>query len=829
MTFETFFRLATGKPPFPFQTDFACAPELPQLLEAPTGAGKTATAILGWLWRRRYASPEVRRATPRRLVYCLPMRVLVEQTVTSATGWLANLCLTTDVRVHVLMGGEESEEWDLAPEHDAILIGTQDMLISRALNRGYGMSRYRWPMHFALLNNDCLWVFDEIQLMGNGLATSAQIAAFRQILGCLGAAHCLWMSATIREEWLKTVDSAQAIQCPRQLQLAPADRTDPRLSKRLQAPKAIRKAPIPIYEGQEKQRKPRKKPDVAADTAKLICDTCKRDHLLLAVFNTVEQAYGVFQQVKAIFQPKPKTSRRKPTAADSQTPAPSPDLVLLHSRFRPPERQALIEKVLSTAPPEGRIVISTQVVEAGVDLSAHTLVTELAPWPSLVQRFGRCNRYGEHADAQILWIDVPTEQKGAALPYRNEDLDAARAVLQKPDFTNASIESLETLQASLSPAEQKRLFPYEPTHVIRRKDIVELFDTTPDLAGNDIDVSRFIRDADEHDVFVFWRGDVPPPEGRSAPIRQELCPVPVGKFRDFLNKAVKGKKPKTWHWDFLERRWTVSPPRETHPGGIYLLRCQDGGYSKELGWDGETRPVEQVPLPPDERSADANDADEPSKGDWKLLCDHTDDLVRELDNLLKVLDLPLAPNQVQALLDASRWHDRGKAHKVYQSALPADDARRGPIWAKAPEIQRYSRPGFRHELASALAMLQEGLPDLACYLAAAHHGKVRLSIRSLPHEEPRGDGRRFARGVQEGDGLPQTGLGSGVVAPAVTLSLEPMELGTSSNGQPSWAERMLKLRDAADLGPFRLAFLEALLRAADIRASRNPRKEEPHA
>ena len=41
------------------------------------------------------------------------------------------------------------------PKRPAILIGTQDMLLSRALNRGYGMSRYRWPMHFGLLNNDC--------------------------------------------------------------------------------------------------------------------------------------------------------------------------------------------------------------------------------------------------------------------------------------------------------------------------------------------------------------------------------------------------------------------------------------------------------------------------------------------------------------------------------------------------------------------------------------------------------------------------------------------------------------------------------------------------
>jgi CRISPR-associated endonuclease/helicase Cas3 len=78
------------------------------------------------------------------------------------------------------MGGEEpSGEWDIHPERLAILIGTQDMLLSRALNRGYGMSRYRWPMQFGMLNNDCLWVLDEIQLMGPGLGTACQLEAFR--------------------------------------------------------------------------------------------------------------------------------------------------------------------------------------------------------------------------------------------------------------------------------------------------------------------------------------------------------------------------------------------------------------------------------------------------------------------------------------------------------------------------------------------------------------------------------------------------------------------------------------------------------------------------
>jgi CRISPR-associated endonuclease/helicase Cas3 len=78
--------------------------------------------------------------------------------------------------------------------------------------------------------------------------------------------------------------------------------------------------------------------------------------------------------------------------------------------------------------------------------------------------------------------------------------------------------------------------------------------------------------------------------------------------------------------------------------------------------------------------------------------------------------------------------------------------------------------------------------------------------------------QRFARGIWEGDVLPAADLGGGVSAPEVTLSLEPLEMGLSPDGRPSWSELTLRLRDEGP-GPFRLAFLEALLRVADMRVS----------
>jgi CRISPR-associated endonuclease/helicase Cas3 len=107
--------------------------------------------------------------------------------------------------------------------------------------------------------------------------------------------------------------------------------------------------------------------------------------------------------------------------------------------------------------------------------------------------------------------------------------------------------------------------------------------------------------------------------------------------------------------------------------------------------------------------------------------------------------------------------------------------------------------------------------DLVAYLIAAHHGKVRLSIRSLPEEKPTPPDldRLFARGIWDRDQLPAVPLGELTVAP-VTLDLSIMQMGDGPSG-PSWLSRMIALRDR--LGPFRLAYYEALLRVADQNAS----------
>lgn len=818
LPFDTFFQSATGNTPYDYQSRLAGSDSgtacRSQLINIPTGLGKTAAVVLAWLWNRvQRQNPK----WPRRLIYCLPMRTLVEQTRDNVRGWLKEAGDLEwnnvghhkgKVGVHILMGGEDAGEWDIHPEREAILIGTQDMLLSRALNRGYGMGRARWPMHFGLLNNDALWVFDEVQLMGVGLPTTAQLTAFRARFGGGSPTHSWWMSATSELDWLRTVDFDPAT-LPEAIKLEDPDINAASVKKIRLAQKTVARCA--------------KTSKDAKALASEILDTIKdRDGLTLIVVNTVKQARSLYAEI----------NKQRKEGPEDERP------ILLHSQFRPEDRAKQLKKV-TDAEGKRRLVISTQIVEAGVDISAATLFTEIAPWSSLVQRFGRCNRRGTEKDARIVLI---TPEK--SLPYTDEQLAAANAEIDKllasgADASPASLSAVPIPAVDRPPAR----------HVIRRRDFIDLFDTTPDLAGQDIDIDRWVREIEDRSVQLFWRtwdgakGAFPPVTDFPQAHRRELCPAPIDAAKEWL----KRKKLTPWRWDYLESEWAKVQKDMGEfsivPGQIYLLASEAGGYSPETGFDTSIVSSVTPVLPTTSVTNDGNEQDPASEGNWQAIARHTDDVCGELQAILKETGVVCA-----ALPIAARWHDLGKAHEAFQSKIKldrrisADGKAHTPI-AKAPDgawkhhrerdaegetLKR--RRHFRHELASALAVLQPtvgGIPEefrnLVAWLIAAHHGKVRLSIRSMPDEVVPPGEKRFARGVWDGDLLPEVLLGDGILSPSVMLSLEPMELGLCTEkpfeNQPSWAERMLALRDAPEIGPLRLAYWETLLRSADERAS----------
>ena len=799
MPFDALVRRAAGHEPYAYQRRVA-EEGLPELLRVPTGAGKTLAVTLGWLYRRRcHPDAAVRQGTPRWLAYVLPVRVLVEQTAKEARKWLEHLGLAGEVGLHVVMGGagRDHDGWRRHPERDAIIVGTLDMLLSRALNRGYGEGRFLWPVDFGLLHAGVQWVFDEVQLMGPALETSRQLEGLRRKLGTALPCASTWMSATVPAGRLRTVDLPETGST---VELGEEDRAGP-LRQRLEAAKTVQEVPA-----QDARR-------YVPAVARALQAAHRPGTLTLAVMNTVERARQLYD------------------ALAGQAAA---EVVLLHARFRPEDRKRQADLALARVDPDGpgRIVVATQVVEAGVDASARALFTEAAPWPSIVQRAGRCNRDGQAEGAVLLWARPPAPE-----PYAREEVEQAAAEL-------AALEGQAVTPLGLGdravPARDE-VYP-----VLRRRDLLGLFDTAPDLGGNDLDVARFLRQADDLDVQVAW-WDLPaggPEEDRKPPTWQELCPVPIGEVRRALRAGRQA-----WRFDHIEERWVRCTADHLRPGLTVVLAARDGGYRPDVGWDpAVTAPVTPAIAAdgalPDEGTAEEGTAEEgtgddplTATGTWVPLHEHLADAEREARALLTALAPDgLAPAHVEAAVAAARLHDLGKAHPAFQAALRDAAAREGSappggfdaqLWAKSGTKQRLrhkQRPHFRHELAGALALLGEGAvalagvadPDLAVYLVAAHHGRVRVRIRSLPEDRERTAGRVL--GIEPDDELPAVEVPGGPV-PAARLDLSVIALGGGGDGRPSWTERALTLRDRPDLGPFRLAFLEAVVRLADWRVS----------
>jgi CRISPR-associated endonuclease/helicase Cas3 len=900
MRFDDFFQSTTGhcEGPFDYQCRLAGGDSgtvcRSQLINIPTGLGKTAAVVLAWLWNR----VELKKTDwPRRLVYCLPMRTLVEQTQTEVQKWLKTL-LNKSVELGIegqpledlkwlaenspviLMGGEDAGEWDVHPEKPAILIGTQDMLLSRALNRGYGMSRYRWPMHFGLLNNDALWVMDETQLMGPGLNTACQLEAFRisnasesvpQGYGSIPEIGSVtwYISATASVDHLKTREWRDATRPPEFVfDLIPAEKTATSgpVHQRRFATKVLERDPVSNF-------------GESNPSALIIAAILARHDQMLAslasdpklpartliICNTVDRAVSVHAALAS----------GKPMGCD---------LLLLHSRFRRPEREEQMKRLKSTdlaVFPKGQFVVATQVIEAGVDLSSAILWSEVAPLASLVQRLGRLNRSGEfsHDGWKPVAIIIGVGVQAAPVPEtkeareEREKKNARRCLPYELPACEAAWESLRKLNGTAAPANLEQIqddivasIPRCP-YSLQRHELLDFFDTDANLSLGFTDVSPFVRGLDEDtDLQVLWRDAWPENDGKPDFVpdfqRDELCSVPFRKARDARNILDQG-----WLWRGKESGWISVRDSGIAPGMTILLPLSAGGYDVDAGWTGEATDNKHL--------SHYQAADEPSDEEllsclangWRNIAVHTAEVAAELARIWKTTIAEGAyAAEHEAFIAAVPWHDVGKNHPGWQQAVVAALKAAG-ITGKEEHIpfakfslsdsptlrnkdgsprfsgkelkrevnclRRSFRPRIAHEIASALAFRQSeqarfgtDLPLsslLAEYLIMMHHGRVRKVLRDeIPRFPKDTKDSDTVRGVVHGSDIPAVII-DGKSLGCASLSTDCRRMGRDTAGNESYTRGVLRLLE--HYGPFRLAYFEALFRAADVRASKAASKK----
>ncbi len=397
---------ATRKIPMPFAWQTRLLHRVvergwPDTIDAPTGAGKTSVLDIALFHLALSADDAACRLAPRRIVFAVDRRVIVDQAFNRACKLQAALEWAADgplkamaaalrrlaggdapLRVEALRGGMPREDdWARSPVQPTILCTTVDQLGSRLFFRGYGVSSSMAPIHAGLLGQDALLLLDEAHLS----------EAFRQVLGRVrqrrGATAELARPWAVCSLTATPQDAGDAV-----FRLSELEQAEPAIATRLAAAKTAELELCKDPAGSAGHVA------TIAEAAMLLSGRCVRSAPTIAVVvNRVSLARSILQALSAAGH----------------------DAILLTGRVRPVERKALLDEyearltsqdgatesqVGSEAPAHPLFVVATQCIEVGADFDFDAMVTQIAPLDALRQRFGRLNRLGlrERAPAVII-------------------------------------------------------------------------------------------------------------------------------------------------------------------------------------------------------------------------------------------------------------------------------------------------------------------------------------------------------------------------------------------------------------------------------------------
>lgn len=386
--FETRFKELTGFQPLPWQTrlftDYLDQGRLPAAADIPTGLGKTAVVAL-WLiaWR---AGAKL----PRRLLYVVDRRAVVDQATDFVEELRRRLPPEEHLPISTLRGQHaDNRAWLDDPSRPAIIVGTVDMIGSRLLFEGYGVSRKMRPYQAGLLGADTLVVLDEAHLVPpfehllagieNGQEDfGAEAAEDRRLIPPL---RLLSLSATGRQ---RRGDHFRLEENDIQ-----GDSEVARLTqRRLRAIKTLC-----IVDGKDKT--------LAEDLARAAWE--------LSGFGT--QPLRVLIYCNSRHQAEATKAALEKLAKAAKQDIEPPELFIGARRGH--EREAAARRLQSlgflagSAQPDSgaRFLIATSAGEVGVDLDADHMACDLVAWDRMIQRLGRVNRRGD-GEARVVVIDA---------------------------------------------------------------------------------------------------------------------------------------------------------------------------------------------------------------------------------------------------------------------------------------------------------------------------------------------------------------------------------------------------------------------------------------
>lgn len=371
MNYETFFCALTGKVAHGFQVELAqkLLAGRSVVLRAPTGTGKTWATVAPFLYSLWRGQPQADR-----LLYTLPLRSLASSLhhdvfthLQRARGLFGKVASEGKDREYqgghrycsLQMGGEGHDPFF---ESDLVFT-TIDQLLSGYLGLPVSLPRRLGNMVGGALVGSYI-VFDELHLLEPSRAMGTTIEMLDRLHGLT---QFVLMTATLSDsgvEWLGSRLRAEPFVIP-----------DSQIRR------------IPSHETKRREWRRVNHPLTAKDVQQSHCGG-----RTIALTNTVSRAQSLFKELRTHYAGTPTK------------------VILLHSRFFPCDRKVVEDQLAGYFGPDATlfdvVLVTTQAVEAGIDISADELLTDLAPMNALIQRAGRVARYPHRNRGRIAVFDV---------------------------------------------------------------------------------------------------------------------------------------------------------------------------------------------------------------------------------------------------------------------------------------------------------------------------------------------------------------------------------------------------------------------------------------
>jgi CRISPR-associated endonuclease/helicase Cas3 len=346
------------------------------ILSVPTGAGKTWASITPFL----FAQHKKLFDFPQKMIYSLPLRTLTNSIYSDINNALKKNPKWQDL-TSIQTGEYKNDEHF---ESD-IIFSTIDQTLSNFLCFPLSLSKRQANINAGALVGSYL-VFDEFHLLDPKLSMSTTLGVLR-ILDHL-CRFCI-MTATLSKEYineLKNIINAEIVS----IDDFPDD--------------TVKINSLKVPEGRAGKKM------VIVQENTINAESILKNHRnkSIVICNRVEKAQEVYNEIMESnfegFENLQKLAKS--------------NIICLHSRFFDEDRKKKeddLKRIFGNRNDESAILISTQVIEAGMDISCDTMHVEISPINSFLQRAGRCarweNEFGEIYVYNILELDEKEQLK----------------------------------------------------------------------------------------------------------------------------------------------------------------------------------------------------------------------------------------------------------------------------------------------------------------------------------------------------------------------------------------------------------------------------------